>query len=323
MQKIALIYMGGTFGCIGEPLMPMPEQAFLPLLEKMIPPHLQVEYFAAPSIKDSSACTAIDWLQLIQQIQQLQRNNYQHFVIIHGTDTMSYAAATLARFLGDSCHVIMTGSQYPLLNIEGNDTREFTDAPGNLYLALEQVLKLPVGVYLAFHQQVFHAQTTLKIHTTELDAFTGIPATQECQTSANQFIVHDKHITQAAQLCVLNLMLQPISPQQFTLQLKNILAAPPQFLVLQGFGTGNIAVNDEILALFEDLYQQKCLTIVSTQVTFGQLDQRYAVSSWMQAARVLINDCHSHADLYAKTLQMYLKYPTHDQCFEHWYHHSH
>ena len=323
MQKIALIYMGGTFGCIGEPLMPMPEQAFLPLLEKMIPPHLQVECFAAPSIKDSSACTAIDWLELIQQIQQLQRNNYQHFVIIHGTDTMSYAAATLARFLGDSCYAIITGSQYPLLNIEGNDTREFTDAPGNLYLALEQVLKLPVGVYLAFHQQVFHAQTTLKIHTTELDAFTGIPATQECQTSANKFIVQDKHITQAAQLCVLNLMLQPISPHQFTLQLKNILAAPPQFLVLQGFGTGNIAVNNEILALFEDLYQQKCLTIVSTQVTFGQLDQRYAVSSWMQSARVLINDCHSHADLYAKTLQMYLKYPTHDQCFEHWYHHSH
>lgn len=321
MQKIALIYMGGTFGCIGEPLMPMPEQAFLPLLEKIIPPHLQVQCFAAPSIKDSSACTAMDWLQLIQQVQQLQHNNYQHFVIIHGTDTLSYAAATLARFLGHSCHAIITGSQYPLLNIEGNDTREFTDALGNLYLALEQVLKLPAGVYLAFHQQVFHAQTTLKVHTTELDAFTGIPATQKCLTSANQFIVQDEHITQAAQLCVLNLMLQPIPQQQLILQLKNILTAPPQFLVLQGFGTGNIAVNDEVLALFEDLYHQKCLTIVSSQVTFGQLDQRYAVSSWIQSARVLINDCHSHADLYAKTLQIYLKYPTHDQCFEHWHHH--
>ena len=321
MQKIALIYMGGTFGCIGEPLIPMPEQAFLPLLEKIIPPHLQVECFAAPSIKDSSACTAVDWQQLIQQIQQLQHNNYQYFVIIHGTDTLSYAAATLARFLGDSCHAIITGSQDPLLNIDGNDTREFTDALGNLYLALEQVLKLPEGVYLAFYQQVFHAQTTLKVHTTELDAFTGIPATKEYLTSTNQFIVQDHHITQAAQLCVLNLMLQPIPQQQLILQLKNILAAPAQFLVLQGFGTGNIAVNDEILALFEDLYHQKCLTIVSSQVTFGQLDQRYAVSSWMQSARVLINDCHSHADLYAKTLQMYLKYPTHDQRFEHWHHH--
>lgn len=321
MQKIALIYMGGTFGCIGEPLIPMPEQAFLPLLEKIIPPHLQVECFAAPSIKDSSACTAIDWLELIQQIQQLQRNNYQHFVIIHGTDTLSYAAATLARFLGHSCHAIITGSQYPLLNVDGNDTREFTDATGNLYLALEQVLTLPTGVYLAFHEQVFHAQTTLKAHTTELDAFVGVKADQRCQTTADFLVVQNEYIQQATELSILNLMLQPIAKEQLILQLKNILLNPPNFLILQGFGTGNIAVNDEILMLFEQLYQKKCLPIISTQVTFGQLDQRYAVSSWIQSAKVLINDCHSHADLYAKTLQMYLKYPTHDQRFEHWHHH--
>ncbi|WP_171304547.1 asparaginase domain-containing protein [Acinetobacter proteolyticus] len=321
MKTIALIYMGGTFGCIGEPLMPMPEQDFLPLLAKVIPPHLQVECFAAPSIKDSSACTATDWLMLVQQIQQLQLNGFQHFVIIHGTDTLSYAAATLARFLGHSCHAIITGSQYPLLNIEGNDTREFTDAIGNLYLALEQVLALPSGVYLAFHEQVFHAQSTLKAHTTELDAFVGIKADQSCDTTADALIVQNQHIEQAAQLSVLNLMLQPIAKQQFILQLKNILLSPPNFLVLQGFGTGNIAVNDEILALFEQLYHKQCLPIISTQVTFGQLDQRYAISSWIQSAKVLVNDCHSHADLYAKVLQMYLKYPTHEQWFEHWHQH--
>ncbi|WP_332605915.1 asparaginase domain-containing protein [Acinetobacter sp. ESBL14] len=321
MKTIALIYMGGTFGCIGEPLMPMPEQDFLPLLAKVIPAHLQVECFAAPSIKDSSACTATDWLQLVQQIQQLQLNGFQHFVIIHGTDTLSYAAATLARFLGHSCHAIITGSQYPLLNIEGNDTREFTDAIGNLYLALEQVLALPSGVYLAFHEQVFHAQSTLKAHTTELDAFVGIKADQRCDTTADALIVQNQQIDQAAQLSILNLMLQPIAKQQFILQLNNLLLSPPDFLILQGFGTGNIAVNDEILALFEQLYQKQCLPIISTQVTFGQIDQRYAVSSWIQSAKVLVNDCHSHADLYAKVLQMYLKYPTHEQWFEHWHQH--
>lgn len=321
MKTIALIYMGGTFGCIGEPLIPMPEQDFLPLLAKVIPPHLQVECFAAPSIKDSSACTATDWLKLVQQIQQLQLNGFQHFVIIHGTDTLSYAAATLARFLGHSCHAIITGSQYPLLNIEGNNTREFTDAIGNLYLALEQVLTLPSGVYLAFHEQVFHAQSTLKAHTTELDAFVGIKADQSCNTTADTLIVQNEQIEQAAQLSVLNLMLQPIAKQQLIVQLKNLLVNPPHFLVLQGFGTGNIAVNDEILAIFEQLYQKQCLPIISTQVTFGQLDQRYGVSSWIQSAKVLVNDCHSHADLYAKVLQMYLKYPTHEQWFEHWHQH--
>ncbi len=37
MKKIALFYMGGTFGCIGEPLAPMPYDQFLPQLEKVIP----------------------------------------------------------------------------------------------------------------------------------------------------------------------------------------------------------------------------------------------------------------------------------------------
>jgi L-asparaginase len=258
---------------------------------------------------------------LVQQIQQLQLNGFQHFVIIHGTDTLSYAAATLARFLGHSCHAIITGSQYPLLNVEGNDTREFTDATGNLYLALEQVLSLPTGVYLAFHEQVFHAQTTLKAHTTELDAFVGVKADQRCQTTADFLVVQNEYIQQATELSILNLMLQPIAKEQLILQLKNILLNPPNFLILQGFGTGNIAVNDEILMLFEQLYQKKCLPIISTQVTFGQLDQRYAVSSWIQSAKVLINDCHSHADLYAKVLQIYLKYPSHEQWFANWHQH--
>lgn len=155
--------MGGTFGCVGEPLAPMPYDQFLPQLEKVIPPHLTVDCFAAPNIVDSSACTAPDWLRLIQRIQQLQLEGYQHFVVIHGTDTLSYAAATLARILGQSCHIVITGSQYPLLNVQGDNTREFTDAIENLYLALEQVISLPVGAYLAFHHQVFHAQTALKL----------------------------------------------------------------------------------------------------------------------------------------------------------------
>ena len=37
MKKIALFYMGGTFGCIGEPLAPMPYEQFLPQLKSDSP----------------------------------------------------------------------------------------------------------------------------------------------------------------------------------------------------------------------------------------------------------------------------------------------
>ena len=62
MNKIALIYMGGTFGCVGEPLAPLAATEFLPLLQQQLPTHLNIHCFPAPRIQDSSAYTAVDWL---------------------------------------------------------------------------------------------------------------------------------------------------------------------------------------------------------------------------------------------------------------------
>ncbi|RKG34442.1 asparaginase [Acinetobacter guerrae] len=318
MKKIALIYMGGTFGCVGEPLSPMPYPQFTPQLQRIIPVELDVDCFAAPIIKDSSACTAPDWLVLIQQIQSLQLQGYSYFVVIHGTDTLSYAAATLARFLGQSCHLVITGSQYPLLNKAGTDTREFTDALDNLYYALDQVVKLPAGSYLAFHHQIFHAQTTLKIQTTELDAFTGILAEKDCSTATSSYLVNDEAILHSQNLSLLNIMAQPIGLSAFKQQLQNLLSHPSHFLILQGFGTGNLAVDEEIIALLQQLRQQGCLSILTTQVCFGQMDQRYAVSEWVNTANILINNTHSHADLYAKALQIYLQFDSPELREQHW-----
>lgn len=319
MKKIALIYMGGTFGCVGEPLTPMPAEQFLPQLKKILPLHLKVECMMAPAIQDSSAYTATDWLLLVQQIQHLQLQSYAHFVVIHGTDTLSYAAAVLAHCLGESCHVILTGSQYPLLNQQGDNTREFSDARDNLYLALDQVMQLPVGVYLAFHQQIWHGQTTLKVHSTELDAFRGLAANQSLDHKPRGCVVQEKHLQRAENFNILSWMIQPIHLAQLLQNLQTLLNHPPCFLVLQAFGTGNLQVNPEVEHGLQQLYERGCLTILSTQVPFGGIDQRYAVSQWLQSAKIIVNDCLSPADLYAKALQMYLQYPTAEQWLEHWH----
>ena len=43
MKKIALIYMGGTFGCTGEPLSPMPAERFIPQLKRVLPLNMDIE----------------------------------------------------------------------------------------------------------------------------------------------------------------------------------------------------------------------------------------------------------------------------------------
>ncbi|MDV2440921.1 asparaginase domain-containing protein [Acinetobacter gerneri] len=324
-KKIALIYTGGTFGCIGEPLSPMPHESFIPKLKRILPNQQQIDCFTSKNILDSSAATAKDWLQLIQQIQELQLAGYENFVIIHGTDTLSYAAAVLSRFLQSSCRVILTGSQYPLLNIEGNDTREFTDAIDNLNSALDQVVKVTNGVYLAFYHQVFHASTVLKVHTTALDAFRGqkhdhdLEQNQQPPHFNEPLLIKNEHFQRAEQLNILNWMMLPISKEKFADNLKQLLVSPPDFLVIQAYGTGNLNVDDEIIEIFKQLKQRSCQTILTTQVPLGGMDQRYSVSQWIKNAEILTNDCASLADLYAKILKIYLQYPTSQQWHDHWF----
>lgn len=320
MKKIALIYMGGTFGCVGEPLAPMPEELFFPQLKRILPIHHKIECFKASSIIDSSACTAEDWLKLIQQIQSLQQQDYQYFVVIHGTDTLSYASAVLAQFLQQSCHVILTGSQYPLLNIQGDNSREFTDAIDNLNTALDQVVKVPAGVYLAFYHQVFHANTVLKVHTTALDAFRGQKIDQNIEpTNQVAYSVQVSDLEKSKSLNIINMMMLPIEQQQLNQNLKNLLFSPPHFLVIQAYGVGNLAVNQNIIETLKALQQKNCLIILATQVPFGGLDQRYAVSHWVKDAKIIVSNAKSQADLYAKILKIYLQYPTSEQWHDHWY----
>lgn len=320
MKKIALIYMGGTFGCIGEPLSPMPEIDFKPQLKRILPQHAQIEFFTAHTVKDSSACTASDWLQLTQQIQYLHTQEYQHFIVIHGTDTLSYAAATLSRFLQQSNHVILTASQYPLLNVEGNDLRTFTDALENLNTAIEGMLKVEPGVYVAFHHKIMHANSVQKVHSTALDAFSGMNYQQHSTSlQQNPFLIEEQHIQQIQKLNLINWTIQPIELEQLSKNLDVFIDQAPDVLILQGYGTGNIAVNDEILEKLIQLQNKNCAVILDTQVPFGGLDQRYAVSQWVIQANILINNTQSHADLYAKILKMYLQYPSKDQWYDHWY----
>ena len=323
MKKIALIYMGGTFGCVGEPLAPMSEQHFLPQLQRILPLGQKIDCFTAPSVKDSSACTAVDWLKLVQYIQSLQQQNYQHFVVIHGTDTLSYAAAVLAQFLQHSCSVILTGSQYPLLNVSGDNTREFTDALDNLNNALDQVLKIPLGVYLSFYHQVLHARTAVKVHSTALDAFRGLKV-EQCIASAVHpaTAIQPLDLKKAQELNIINLMMFPIGQNQFSQNLQNLLIAPPHFLILQAYGVGNLSVNEQIIMLLQQLKQRGCMVVLSSQVLFGGLDQRYAISQWIQKSEILVSDALSQADLYAKILKIYLQYPSSEQWYEHWYAHS-
>ncbi|MFR1612036.1 MAG: asparaginase [Lachnospiraceae bacterium] len=130
MKKILMIATGGTIASKET--------------ENGLTPAMTGEELAAsvPGIKDKCEITVmqlmnIDSTNMRPRLWQLMSdtiiehyNDYDGFVILHGTDTMAYTAAALSYLIQDSPKpIVLTGSQKPMGN-------PYTDAKINLYQSI-------------------------------------------------------------------------------------------------------------------------------------------------------------------------------------------
>ena len=78
---------------------------------------------------DSSNMMISDWVKIAMTIEE-NYNDYDGFIILHGTDTMAYTASALSFMLENlNKTVVVTGSQIPILELKN-------DAVDNLLGAL-------------------------------------------------------------------------------------------------------------------------------------------------------------------------------------------
>ena len=116
--SILLIYTGGTIGMKEDPVL----QALTPfdfsqILEEV--PELakfayKIDAHTFDPIIDSSDVEPSLWKSLVNLINE-KYEEYDGFVILHGTDTMAYSASTLSFMIeGLTKPVIFTGSQLPI-----------------------------------------------------------------------------------------------------------------------------------------------------------------------------------------------------------------
>ena len=172
--KILLIYTGGTIGMMKDfETGALKAFNFSKLISKI--PELkqldcEIETISFEKPLDSSNMTSIHWISIANSIQ----NNYDSFdgfVVLHGSDTMSYTASALSFMLENlSKPVIITGSQLPI-----GDLR--TDAKENLITAI-QIASLQtknksviseVGLY--FEYKLYRGNRTTKINAEHFNAF--------------------------------------------------------------------------------------------------------------------------------------------------------
>src|SRR3989338_7420999 len=133
MHKVMILYTGGTIGmtrtenglapCKGflsEQLSKMhqfQDPAYLPqrvMLESKMPVRVTYDIVEYDPLLDSSNMSREDWISIASDIEKYYAD-YDGFVILHGTDTMSYTASALSFMLENlSKPVILTCSQIPL-----------------------------------------------------------------------------------------------------------------------------------------------------------------------------------------------------------------
>jgi L-asparaginase len=172
--KILLIYTGGTIGMMKDfETGALKAFNFSKLLQKI--PELkqldcEIETISFENPIDSSNMNPLEWIKIATIIE----NNYPHFdgfVVLHGSDTMSYSASALSFMLENlSKPVVFTGSQLPI-----GDLR--TDAKENLITAIQiaslQIDNKPVisEVCLYFEYKLYRGNRTTKINSENFNAF--------------------------------------------------------------------------------------------------------------------------------------------------------
>jgi L-asparaginase len=249
------VYIADTGGTIG---MKKTAEGYAPapgyLAEQMATmPELQNEGMPAYDIHqydpllDSSNMTPADWVKIAHDIAT-HYDEYDGFIVLHGTDTMAYTASALPFMLqGLQKPVIFTGSQIPLCEVR-NDARE------NLITALLIAADYPIAeVCLYFGNKLLRGCRAVKVDADGFAAFdspnypplgtVGIDIEinwQLAQSPAGRW--RALTVTKMGQTRIGALRLFPGISAEIV---SHILQPPLQGLVLEAYGVGNGPSSDK------------------------------------------------------------------------------
>lgn len=282
-KKILAIYTGGTIGMQETPGGLAPCKGFLAtaLNQLNLPAHDLLEY--SPLI-DSSAATPALWQHIAQDIET-QYDHYSGFVVIHGTDTLSYTAAALALQLQNIRKpVIVTGAMQPIGTVDG-------DAESNLALAFYWASQANLGqVAVAFSDFLFSGARVRKLDAQGRHAFASPhlePLTTgrlPLQPSSNMGHGHLHRIHFNPNLRVLAVKLYPGSLDWIAHALS---LQPADALLLESYGSGNLPRHAPLESVVSQLIDSGKLVAQVSQCWKGLVSRTYAAGDHYAALGVL------------------------------------
>lgn len=300
-SSILLIYTGGTIGMKEDPsIQALRPFDFSQILEEV--PELgkfayRIDSYTFDPLIDSSDIEPSSWQALASIIEE-RYDQYDGFVVLHGTDTMAYSASALSFMIeGLTKPVIFTGSQLPI-GVPRTDGKENLISAVEIAAAKDQEGNAIVPeVCICFDNVLMRGNRTTKINSDNFRAFrsenysplaeagisirynTGLIRKPE---SWNTRPVFHKSLDTRVSI----LKIHPgITPQV----VRNILCGPEsRAVILETYGAGNAPSKEWFLDLIREADRMGKIILNVTQCMAGSVNMDiYATGKFLKQSGVL------------------------------------
>ena len=315
--RILIIYTGGTIGMIENPethsLQPFDFTHLIDNVPKVKKLDYEIDNIQFNPPIDSSDMSPRHWVEIARHIDE-NYDKFDGFVVLHGTDTMSYTASALS-FMLENLHkpVIITGSQLPIGEVR-------TDGKENLITALQIAAATDINgepmvreVAILFEDYLWRGNRSTKMSADNFNAFKsnnypslakiglGIHFNEEAlwRVQAKRPLNVQYGMDQAVMIIDLN-------PGITEGILRHQLATPGvKGIVLKTYGAGNAPTEAWFTEAIKDAIDRGIVILNVTQcVNGGVHDRRYMSGNQLASTGVISgHDITSEA---AITKMMYL-----------------
>ncbi|WP_298073156.1 asparaginase [uncultured Bacteroides sp.] len=286
--SVLLIYTGGTIGMIENPETGALENFDFDRLLKHVPElkrfncHISTYQFNPPI--DSSDMEPELWAKIVKIISD-RYDDYDGFVILHGTDTMAYTACALSFMLENlSKPVILTGSQLPIGMLR-------TDGKENLITAIEiAAARRPDGtpmvpeVCIFFENELMRGNRTTKINAENFNAFRSFNYPPLAKAGIH-IRYEERLIRRPDPSCPMkphylfdtNVVVLTLFPGIRESLVSSVLSVPGlKAVVLKTFGSGNAPQKEWLIRLLKEANERGIVIVNITQCQRGVVEmQRY------------------------------------------------
>lgn len=298
-RNILLIYTGGTIGMVKDyetgALKAFNFDKLLENIPELNQLECNIDCVSFENPIDSSNMSPSHWVEIVNIIEN-QYEAHDGFVILHGSDTMSYTASALSFMLENlDKPVIFTGSQLPI-----GDLR--TDAKENLITSIQLAtlwekgspLIQEVGLY--FEYKLYRGNRTTKINAEHFEAFQSLnyPPLAESGVHLKVFKEYLLPKKKSKKLVVHkeldnNVAILKLFPGLNKVVLESMLNTPNlKAIILETYGAGNAPTEEWLFAELRKAKEKGIHIINVTQCSGGSIIMgKYETSTNLKKLQII------------------------------------